>query len=132
MNEITMPWPPKALSPNARVHWSKRSKAVKAYRHACWALAKQAGLQALPDGELHLWITFFPPDRRHRDDDNMIAAFKSGRDGLADALGVDDKRFRIHPWVSDQTGGVVKVRITAGPLQQDHGSDSAPTARKAA
>jgi len=130
MIEIELPWPPSVLSPNARVHWSKRSKAAKAYRHACWALVKQAGLPAMPDGELHLWITFYPPDRRHRDDDNMIASFKSGRDGLADALGVDDKRFRLHPWVSDQIGGKVKVRISAGPAES--GSNSTPPASKAA
>ena len=35
-------------------------------------------------------ITFQPPDRRKRDRDNMIAAFKAGQDGLADALGIDD------------------------------------------
>lgn len=45
----------------------------------------------------------------------MIAAFKSGRDGIADALGIDDRRFVCHPYVKDQVGGMVKVRITAGP-----------------
>lgn len=117
MNELTLPWPPKDLSPNARLHWSKKSKAAKAYRHACYMLAIQAGAHAgiTWDGDIHLWMDFYPPDRRHRDDDNMIAAFKSGRDGLAQALGVDDKRFRIHPYVKDQIGGMIKVRFTEGP-----------------
>jgi hypothetical protein len=39
-------------------------------------------------------ITFYPPDHRHRDDDNMVGSFKSYRDGIADALGVNDRRFR--------------------------------------
>ncbi len=112
---VTLPWPPKDLSPNARVHWSKKSKAAKAYRAACWALCREAGLTVDWEGAIHAWIDFFPPDRRHRDDDNMIAAFKSGRDGLANALGVDDKRFRIHPYVQDQIGGMVKVRLSPGP-----------------
>lgn len=32
-------------------------------------------------------------------------------------LGIDDKRFRIHPWVSDvvRVGGCVEVSITSGP-----------------
>ena len=116
MSEIVLPWPPRQLSPNARVHWSTRAKWAKAYRADCWALAKKAGVTApATDGRLHLWIDFYPPDRRHRDDDNMIAAFKSGRDGIADALGIDDKRFICHPYVKDQIGGMVKVRITAGP-----------------
>jgi len=117
--ELTLPWPPKDLSPNARVHWTKRSKAAKAYREACFWEAKRllaaGGWQDLPaEGDLHLWLDFYPPDRRHRDDDNLTAAFKAGRDGLADALGVNDKRFRSHPYLKDMVAGMVKVRITGG------------------
>ena len=114
--KVTLPWPPKALSPNARGHWSAKSKAARAYRAACFALTKEANI-AKPDteGRLHLWLDFFPPDRRHRDDDNMIASFKSGRDGIADALGIDDKRFICHPYVSEQIGGFVKFSVAAGP-----------------
>lgn len=118
--ELTLPWPPKDLSPNARVHWSKRSKAAKAYREACFWEAKRllaaGGWQDLPaEGDLHLWLDFYPPDRRHRDDDNLIAAFKAGRDGIAEALKVNDKRFRSHPYLKDMVAGMVTVRITAGP-----------------
>lgn len=112
---VNLLWPPKELSPNARVHWSKRSKAAKKYRADCCYTVKAAKPGALPEGPLHLWLTFFPPDKRHRDDDNMIAAFKAGRDGIADALGVDDKRFICHPMVSDQTGGYVLAVVTGGP-----------------
>lgn len=115
--EVTLPWPPKQLSPNARVHWSVKSKAAKAYRAACHALTKEAKLIAPEtDGRLHLWLDFYPPDRRARDDDNMIASFKSGRDGIADALGIDDKRFICHPWVMSEIGGMVKFRVTTGPV----------------
>ena len=115
-HKVTLPWPPRELSPNARVHWRKKSPITKAYKHACWALCKEAGMIApASEGRLHLWLDFFPPDRRHRDDDNMIASFKAGRDGLALALGIDDKRFVCHPFVSEQIGGMVKVKITAGP-----------------
>lgn len=113
-DEIILPWPPRDLSPNARVHWARKSKAAKAYRHECWVLAMSSGVRVDFDGPVHLWLTFYPPDRRHRDDDNMIAAFKAGRDGIAQALGIDDKRFRLHPWVSDEVGGRVRVRISKG------------------
>jgi crossover junction endodeoxyribonuclease RusA len=113
---VTLPWPPKDLSPNARIHWSRRSKAAKAYRRACHVLTLEAGIRGVDwEGDIHLWIDFYPPDRRHRDDDNMVAAFKAGRDGMADAMGLDDKRFRIHPYVKDEVGGMVKIRITPGP-----------------
>ena len=112
-----LPWPPKELSPNARVHWCVKNRAVKKYRENCAWLTKAAGLRVDWDGFVHAFITFYPPDRRHRDDDNVIAAFKSGRDGVADALVVDDKRFRTHHFLSDEVvnGGAVKVRISMGP-----------------
>lgn len=113
--EITFPWPPKDLSPNARIHWARKAKAAKSYKTACWALTLAAGVSIDWDGEVHLWLTFLPPDRRSRDDDNLIASFKNGRDGLAQALGIDDKRFRLHPWVSDQVGGKVVAVLTKGP-----------------
>lgn len=112
MPELILPWPPKILSPNARAHWSKRSKAAKAYRQECFVLCKSAKIKMpVTDGLVHFFVEFFPPDRRHRDDDNMIASFKSGRDGIADALGINDKKFRCHPSVSADVGGMVKVRI---------------------
>jgi crossover junction endodeoxyribonuclease RusA len=115
MNSVTLPWPPKELSPNARIHWAKKSKAAKAYRASCYLLTKQSGMAVDWGGDVHAWIDFYPPDKRHRDDDNMIAAFKAGRDGMADALGIDDKRIRIHPYVKEQIGGMVKIRLTPGP-----------------
>lgn len=71
-----------------------------------------------PQGKLHLFIDFIPPDKRRRDDDNCFAAFKSGRDGLAQALGVDDHCFISHPFLSDTEtvkGGEVRIRITGQP-----------------
>lgn len=115
-NKITFPWPPKQLSPNARLHWAAKGKAAKGYRESCHWLTKASGARIDWDGVVHVWITFVPPDRRHRDDDNMIGAFKAGRDGMASALGIDDKRVRIHPSVSDEVtaGGAVVVRLTRG------------------
>ena len=114
MSDLILPWPPAECSPNARVHWSKKSRAAKAYRSACHLLAKQAGIKA-PEGEALLLLEFVPPDRRRRDDDNLLAMFKAGRDGLADALGIDDNVFATQIRVSKETikGGAVRVRIQA-------------------
>jgi crossover junction endodeoxyribonuclease RusA len=44
--------------------------------------------------------------------DNMLASMKSGLDGLADAMGVDDSRWKISMEVSDpKKGGCVLVQI---------------------
>ena len=112
MKALLLPWPPTACNPNARGHWSKKSKAAKAYRTECYFMARTAKL-AVPEGRIILSLEFVPPDKRRRDDDNLVAAFKSGRDGLADALGIDDRRFVTQIQISEETtkGGAVRVRL---------------------
>ena len=117
--ELVLPWPSRTLHPNARMHWSARARATKAARRTADVLALAAGWQRmkLPEGRLHLWIDFYPPDRRRRDDDGLLASCKAYRDGIADALGIDDRRFVSHPYLHDAVvpGGEVRFRITAAP-----------------
>jgi len=116
---VELPWPPKELSPNARVHWASRHRKAKQYREACYLLAKQAGLTAPREGRLLLMMEFVPPDRRRRDDDNMVGAFKYARDGLAAALGIDDHRFIAQFSVAQEPvkGGAVRVEIREADAQ---------------
>lgn len=109
---LELPWPPSELSPNARVHWSVKARKAKAYRAAAYLLTTQAGIAA-PEGRAVLSLEFVPPDRRARDDDNLVAAFKSARDGIAEALGVDDRQFVTEFRMSADTckGGCVRVTI---------------------
>ena len=111
---ISLPWPAKELSPNARVHWSVRAKAAKAYREQAYYLARNAHLPHVAfDGPIGFQVKFCPPDKRHRDDDNLISAFKAARDGIADALGVNDRRFAAS-YLFDPTpikGGAVIVTV---------------------
>ena len=115
---LMLPWPPSVLSPNSRTHWAPKSRAAKAYRNSCFWCTKASEILIDWDGIVHVWIKFYPPDRRHRDDDNVISAFKAGRDGVAEALGLDDKRFRIHPWLSDRPvkGGCVQLSFNKSVL----------------
>lgn len=117
--DLVLPWPDRRLHPNARVHWAERMRVVRAARREAGVLAIQAGWQAmsLPPGRLHLWLDFYPPNRRRRDDDGLLASMKAARDGIADALSIDDARFVSHPFLRDEVrpGGQVVVRITAGP-----------------
>lgn len=113
---VILPWPPKQLSPNSRAHWAVKSREAKKYRAACAWACKEAKLHApATDGRLHLWIDFYAPDRRHRDADNLTANIKSGLDGVADAIGINDKNFVIHPYLRDELGGYVEIKITPGP-----------------
>lgn len=117
--EVVLPWPSRDLHPNARVHWSRKARAAKAARYAAGLAALAAGWQAvsLPAGRLHVWIDGYPPDRRARDHDGFLSSLKSALDGIADTIGVDDRRFVPHPFLHDEPvkGGRVRVRITGGP-----------------
>lgn len=112
--ELTLPWPPRELSPNARLHWSKVAAAKRKYRAACWALTLESCahfVPKLPDSKLRVHLLFIAPDRRSYDLDGLLSRMKSGLDGVADALKVNDKRFRPSIDISDDVGGMVKVRI---------------------
>lgn len=110
MIDITLPWPPKALSPNARVHWSVLAKTKKQYRADCFMQARIQGAKAM-QGPLKVEITFVPPDRRGRDMDNMLASCKAGLDGLADAIKVDDRHWKLSLETAPEVGGMVKLRV---------------------
>ena len=116
MIEIVLGWPPSDLSPNARLHWAKLAKAKKSYRHKCNTVSKHQlkkyKYSELPE-KLVLEMTFIPPDRRNYDRDNLVARMKSGIDGLADALRINDKRFStvISTMDTDTLGGFVRIRI---------------------
>ena len=89
MREIVLPWPDRLLSPNARPHWAVKARASKKAREIGFYAVKEAAAVVNWDGIVHAAITFYPPDRRGRDDDNLIANFKAYRDGIADALNID-------------------------------------------
>ena len=109
-NTIKFPWPPKELSPNARVHWAVKAAKVKLYRSYYYYLTKQSGIK-VNDNPIELFITFNPPDKRKRDMDNCLASIKSGLDGLAEALKVNDRNFLLHLKMSDSFDGSVDIAI---------------------
>lgn len=91
---IELPWPPKELSPNARIHYLAKSRVTKAYREqAFWLTNSAMKCDYDADGPIHLAFTFHPPDKRRRDLDTMLSSVKAGIDGIADALSVNDVRF---------------------------------------
>lgn len=87
---IELPWPPKALHPNARVHRMALAAARKKYRADCAWAARGAGATRVDWPGVLASFRFCPPDRRRRDLDGMLAAIKSGIDGIVDVIGVDD------------------------------------------
>jgi crossover junction endodeoxyribonuclease RusA len=92
------------LSLNDRGHWAKTDQHRKALRAWSCAAARKIGV---PTGMGHITtrLHYRPPDRRRRDEDNLIATAKPLWDGLVDAGIVPDDTSefmtklmpRIHP-----------------------------------
>ena len=98
---IRLPWPPRALNPNGRAHWSKRIAPKRAQKQSTYEAGLIAGLHLLKgripaDAVVSIHWTFCPPPRAAHsyDDDNFEAAMKAARDQIAAMVGVDDTRFR--------------------------------------
>jgi len=112
--KIQLLYPPATLNPNGRNHWAAVARVRCLYRATCRVMTagEKNRLGYKSASRPHVIITFHPPDKRKRDMDNMIAAFKAGQDGVADAIGVDDSK-----WVSSYRigqpvkGGLVIVEI---------------------
>lgn len=113
MTTVDLPWPSTDLSPNARVHWSRKAKATKEARNvARWLTAAAKGRTEVTGG-IGVSLTFHPPDKRRRDADNLLSSCKGVLDGIADALGIDDSRFEVSFRIGEPVkGGSVRVEIT--------------------
>lgn len=119
---LVLPWPPAKLNPNARhKHPAQKAGIAAKYREECWALTLEAfgsgspGKRLFPgEGRIAVRLDMFPPTGQRRDDDNVVAAFKSGRDGVAQALGIDDHRFIVTPVLRPEVRGCMVLTFTEG------------------
>lgn len=90
---------------NQREHWAPKAKRVKEQRfvarnalchHPAWPDLYEAG------GPFRIELTRISP--RGLNDDNLVRSMKAIRDGIADALGIDDGDPRL-TWVYRQERG---------------------------
>ena len=91
---LDLPWPPAELNPNVRGHWADRHRATAQYRSDCFLITRDMINRAgrikarvpvpLPT-PVSATVTFWMPNRRRRDLDNLLAAMKPAWDGLVDA-----------------------------------------------
>jgi len=122
---IRLPFPDAALFPNRKngKHWTTTS-AIKTAQNKDSFYITKASMNAVGPQEwsdhIPLSLTYIMPDKRHRDMDNCLAASKAILDGMADALGVNDKRFKpiLIDWVhGDKEGALIAavgVSIVSG------------------
>lgn len=106
---VTLPWYDPRLTPNAkrRRHWRSYQPVIRDARAMAWGLTleqttpEQRKAIADTEGKICVTVTFHPPDRRRRDDDGAISACKHARDGICDALGIDDNRWQTSYRMAD-------------------------------
>jgi len=128
---IKLPFPAHELFPNRKngKHWSATLRAKQKQRSEAFVITAAAFRKDFeitqkkkewPVGDIPLSLVYLTPDKRKRDADNMLAASKAMIDGMAQALGIDDSRFRpiLVDWVQGpQEGGLLAalgVEIISG------------------
>lgn len=100
---IVLPIPDRAVSPNGSTGHSRKaiiikSRKIKRHRRRAEVLTKAAiGDHFHKQGKpvprfVGYSLAHYFKTAAHRDDDNADGACKAYRDGIADALGLDDKR----------------------------------------
>ena len=108
--QLTLPWPHRALSPNARVNLMQKARIFKREKYATMMLTKAAlqkvGIEkvtvkgGLPDkkwrgGRVNIELICIPPVTRYHDVDNLLANCKAILDGIAEGMQVNDNTFHF-------------------------------------
>ena len=91
---VELPFPPAILSghANGNGRWKKISETKRFRQLARQAVIEYGGMELPETGDVSLRLTFIPPDRRG-DRLNYVNRCKSIVDGVADGLGINDRRF---------------------------------------
>lgn len=110
---INLPFPSSKLSGHTNGHW--RAKAAETAKHRQWAF--DATLAVLPiiiqGGDIRVHVQFTPPNNRG-DRTNYPNRCKPYFDGIADALGVNDRRFvPSYEFLPPAKPGAVHIRLEA-------------------
>ena len=90
--KVELPFPSSKLSGHNTGHWRSKSGETAALRQIAKTKARASGYKPADSGDIVLRFTFTPPDNRG-DRCNYYNRCKSIIDGIADGLGVNDKRF---------------------------------------
>jgi hypothetical protein len=89
---IRLPFPPGSLSGHAKGNHFAKSRVTKQWRGWAWVATMEAKPVVPETGDIVVRVRFVPPDNRS-DRTNFANRMKPIFDGIAQALGVNDKRF---------------------------------------
>lgn len=117
---VELPWPPRGLSPNARLNRYAKATLFKNTKLCAKLHTKNAmraiGMESVEpkgDGLVNVRLVSTPPILRYRDEDNLIANCKATLDGIAEAIKVNDHyfHFREQIWNKPSAPGKLTVVI---------------------
>lgn len=111
--------PSPILSPNARGHWAPKARAASRFRETA-RLATLGAISddvraALADRQSIGYTLAISWERKRRgmlDEDNALASCKAAIDGVAEAIGIDDRRLRVKGIALDTTSRLGVTTIT--------------------
>lgn len=115
--EIVLPWPPRGLSPNARLTVLAKAALFKKAKHLAFFRTKETlnGEKiALRKGQrMNVQLVLEPPVLRYHDEDNLLANCKATLDGIAMAMGINDHffHFREQIWKTPDPKGKGILRV---------------------
>lgn len=117
---VKLDFPNPALAPNRASgrHWGTLAALKAKSKDDAYALTKNA-LQSLKSphisfvGDIPVSLVFLMPDKRRRDIDGLLSSMKSALDGIALAIGTDDRHFKpiLVDWEPGEKPGAVLVGI---------------------
>lgn len=109
---IVLPFPPSELSAAPNGRWQKKGRLTKQHRQWAETATKAAKLSAPASGDIRVDVRFVPPNNRS-DRANFPVRMKPYFDGIADALGVNDRRFvPFFTYAPAEKPGRVEITIT--------------------
>lgn len=123
---IYIGWPPAILNPNDRTHPAKKARPRRIQKNEGFWAAQEAKIPTpWHDGRVGLRVDFFPPrnegTQKDRDEDNFIGSCKGAIDGIAKAIKINDRRFRLIPHMHEPIDGLGRVYFTVidGPFDPE-------------
>ena len=104
---------------NKREHWGARARRAQTHRRSALLVPKLAW-------RFPVEITLTRLGGRQMDDDNLVAAFKALRDGIAARLGLDDADPRLRWRYEQEPHPHDAVSVTLAEMEAIRASGSAP------
>ena len=120
---VKLPWPHKALNPHAKGHWRPKAEATAQARG--WAKVATLAEKVPHWPEATLFIEYYPHAYRG-DVHNVAGMLKAYIDGIADGMGCDDRRLRVHyppVWAGKKPGGEIVFRIVPPVFSPEKGGE---------